>query len=246
MLNQIQMSLRTSWLRAVRSPEQEQLYNTRAMLCSAVMLLHAATSNPGKLRDFGYAVEFQRDDFSIQPLPGLAGIVAPPEDEPTFEANARVKAAYYSRHAPGRLVLADDSGLEVAALGGAPGVRSARYADDQQQAQRRPLDPALTLDERNNAALLASLAGIPEDGRRASYRCVLALARDGEVLQSAEGCLHGVILTAPRGSSGFGYDPIFYLPECGFTMAEIDPVMRMKLSHRGRALRNLLPLITGE
>lgn len=209
------------------------------------MLLYAATSNPGKLRDFGYAAEFHRDAFTIQALPGLAGIAAPPEDEPTFEANARAKAVYYSRCAPGRLVVADDSGLEVAALGGAPGVRSARYADDRQQADWLPLDPALKLDERNNAALLASLAGIPEGGRQAAYRCALAVAREGEVLHTAEGRLDGVILTTSQGSSGFGYDPLFYLPEYGLTMAEIDPVLRMELSHRGRALRSMLSLLAG-
>jgi len=209
------------------------------------MLLHAATSNPGKLRDFGYAAEFYREAFAIQPLPGLATIPAPAEDEPTFDANARAKAVYYSRYAPGRLVLADDSGLEVAALGGAPGVRSARYAADQQQPNGVDLGPALTVDERNNVALLTRLARVPEDGRQANYRCALALALDGEVLHTAEGRLDGVILTAPRGSSGFGYDPLFYLPEYGLTMAEINPALRIELSHRGRALRNLLALLEG-
>jgi XTP/dITP diphosphohydrolase len=133
-------------------------------------------------------------------------------------------------------VIADDSGLEVACLQGAPGVRSARYAED----QRFPHPPAATLDERNNAALLRALDGVPDQCRQASYRCVLALARDGKVLRSAEGTLDGSILLAPRGDAGFGYDPLFLLPEYGVTMAEVDPVIRIQVSHRGRALENLL------
>lgn len=230
----------------MQSPEQEQLYNTEAVLCSALMVLYAATSNTGKLRDFAYAAERHREAFIIKPLPGLARIPPPSEDEPTFEANARSKAIAYSRHAPGQLVLADDSGLEVAVLGGAPGVRSARFANDQQAAGFFVADPPQPLDHRNNAALLASLAGVPELDRQASYRCVLALARDCEVLHTAEGRLDGLILSAARGSAGFGYDPLFYLPEHGLTMAEVDPALRIELSHRGRALRNLLSLIAGQ
>lgn len=200
------------------------------------MLLYAATSNPGKLRDFAYAADRHREMFTLEPLAGLSRIAPPPEDEATFEANARVKAIYYSRHAPGQLVIADDSGLEVACLNGAPGVRSARYADD----QKFPHPPAATVDERNNAALLRALDGIPDGCRQASYRCALALARDGEVLRTAEGRLDGVILLAPRGQAGFGYDPLFVLPEYGRTMAEVEPAIRIQVSHRGRALENLL------
>src|SRR5579863_3792112 len=117
------------------------------------MRFYAATSNPGKLHDFAYAVEGRRagaEGVRIDPLPGLAAIPAPEEDGATFEANARLKAVYYSRFAPGELVIADDSGLEVRCLDDAPGVRSARYAED----QRFPNPPASTVDERNNAALL--------------------------------------------------------------------------------------------
>src|ERR1035437_4908381 len=127
------------------------------------MRLYIASTNPGKLRDFAHAAEDHlrataanpqsAEPIHIEPLPGLADIPAPPEDEVTFEANARAKAIYYSRHAPGALVLADDSGLEVACLENAPGVRSARYAEDQNFSDA----PASTLDERNNAALLRAL-----------------------------------------------------------------------------------------
>ena len=205
------------------------------------MRLYVATTNPGKLRDFATAAERYISDFagelreperlSIEPLPGLGDIPAPPEDELTFEANARAKAVYYSRQAVGLWVLADDSGLEVKCLDGAPGVRSARYADD----EKFPSAPGSTLDERNNAALLRALDGVPELCRRARYRCVLALARDGEVSATADGTVEGSILVAPRGTLGFGYDPLFFIAEVDRTMAELDPVARISVSHRGRA-----------
>jgi XTP/dITP diphosphohydrolase len=218
------------------------------------MRLYVATTNSGKLRDFAHAAEDylraqensgEVGEIRIEPLPGLSRIPAPPEDELTFEGNARVKALYYSRHAPGLMVLADDSGLEVVCLNNAPGVRSARYAEDQAQAQDFPSAPASTLDERNNAALLRALADVPEGCRQARYRCVLALALAGggaapEVLATAEGSLEGRILTAPRGETGFGYDPLFFLPEYRQTMAEVDPATRLVVSHRGRAFRELL------
>ena len=203
------------------------------------MRLYVATSNPGKLRDFAHAAEghlLAGERILIEPLPGLAEIPAPPEDEPTFEANARIKALYYSQFASGLPVVADDSGLEVTGLDGAPGVRSARFADD----QKFPAAPPSTLDERNNAALLRALDGVPEACRQARYRCVLALARDGEIVATADGAVEGRILTAPQGESGFGYDPLFFIPELDRTMAELDPAARMSVSHRGRALRKLL------
>ena len=212
------------------------------------MRLFAATSNPGKLRDFAHAAQGSvagAGGIEIGPLGGLREIPAPAEDEPTFEGNARVKAVYYSRFAPGELVIADDSGLEVSCLEDAPGVRSARYAEDQAQAQGFPAMPASTADERNNVALLRALDGVPEHCRRARYRCVLALARDGVVLTTADGAVEGRILTAPRGEGGFGYDPLFLLPEFGLTMAEVDMERRLGVSHRGRALTTLLAQISG-
>jgi XTP/dITP diphosphohydrolase len=195
--------------------------------------LYVASSNPGKLRDF--AVAAGRYGIGIAPLPGLAEIPAPPEAEPTFEGNACAKAVYYSRRAPGLLVLADDSGLEVDALGGMPGVRSARYADD---AGFTP-DAALPPDARNNLCLLAALrkTAAPRTGR---YQCVLALARNGEVLGTAEGAVEGEILDAPRGAGGFGYDPLFLIPSLDRTMAELEAATRLSLSHRGRALQAML------
>jgi XTP/dITP diphosphohydrolase len=191
--------------------------------------LYIATSNPGKLRDFAAAAD--HFGFAIAPLPCLERIPPPAEDELTFEGNARAKAVYYSRLAPSYTVLADDSGLEVDALDGDPGVRSARYAVD------HGFTPTSDADQNNNLLLLKNLAGI--ENRSARYRCVLALARDGEVLLTAEGSVEGRIAEKPQGSGGFGYDPLFYLPELGKTMAEIDLATKSGLSHRGRALQAL-------
>jgi len=191
--------------------------------------LYVATSNPGKLRDF--AAEAALHGFAIAQLPGLGRIPPPPEEEATFEGNARAKAIYYSRLAPGCDVLADDSGIEVDALRGAPGVRSARFAAD------HDFTPTGNPDEDNNLLLLHQLA--EAETRSARYRCVLALARDGEVALTAEGAVEGQIARQPQGRGGFGYDPLFSLPELGKTMAEIDPATKSALSHRGRALRDL-------
>ncbi|MDR3745199.1 MAG: non-canonical purine NTP pyrophosphatase [Acidobacteriaceae bacterium] len=213
------------------------------------MHLYAATTNPGKLRDFARAAEGSAS-IRIEALPSLASIPAPPEDEPTFEGNARLKAVYYSLRAPGLLVLADDSGLEVDALDGAPGVRSARFAADlaaANAAQATPFPaPHDDPDHRNNAALLASLAGVAEERRQARYRCVLALARDGQVLLTAEGSVEGIILSAPRGAGGFGYDPLFLVPQLGHTMAELPAADRLALNHRGRALKALLAQLAAQ
>jgi len=198
--------------------------------------LYAATSSEGKLRDFRTAAE--EHGLSIEPLPGLGGIAAPEEDGESFEANARLKAEYYSRFAPGELVVADDSGLEVEALGGAPGVRSARYAADAGLVDSP--DANDNTDVWNNMVLLQRMLAIPAGRREARYRCVLAAARDGVVERVAEGSVEGVILEAPRGTGGFGYDPLFYLPELGKTMAEIDLETKLSLSHRGRAIRQLI------
>ena len=196
--------------------------------------LYIATTNPGKLRDFVVAAE--AEGIVIQPLPGLENIPAPAEDEATFEGNARVKAVHYSRSLPGEIVLADDSGLEVDALGGEPGVRSARFADD----AGFVTDTSTNTDQRNNLYLLTRLAGVPRQTRRARYRCVIAAARDGECLLTADGSTGGEILADPRGHGGFGYDPLFYLPPLDKTMAEIDLETKHRLSHRGKALRALL------
>lgn len=206
------------------------------------MILYVATSNPGKLRDFAAAAHTTGAAVSLEPLPNLKAIPAPPENEPTFDGNARSKAIYYSLQSPGHLVIADDSGLEVDALHGAPGVRSARYAEDANFVR----DETIPLDERNNRYLLQSLEGVRETNRHGRYRCVLAAARDGQIIATADGTVDGTILLAPRGSSGFGYDPLFFLPELGKTMAEIDLETKLTLSHRGKAFAALLAKLNSD
>jgi XTP/dITP diphosphohydrolase len=201
--------------------------------------LYAATTSQGKLRDFRTAAAAH--SLLLSPLPGIEAIAAPEEDGLTFADNARLKAVYYSRFAPGEWVLADDSGLEVDGLHGAPGVRSARFAADAGIVDSP--DANDNADVWNNLLLLRRLAGAPEEMRAARYRCVLAAARDGVVLHTAEGAVEGLILDAPRGTGGFGYDPLFYLPTLDKTMAEIDLETKLSLSHRGRAIAALLPML---
>ena len=197
--------------------------------------IYVASSNAGKLRDFAVAAAVFGVEIAV--LPELEEIPAPEEDGATFEANARLKAEAYSRARPGLLVLADDSGLEVNALGGAPGVRSARYAED----AGFGAESGTPIDLRNNLYLLDQLrrrdAAQPWAAR---YQCALALARDGVTLRTADGTVAGEIQGEPRGTGGFGYDPLFRLPELEKTMAEIDLETERRLSHRGRALAALL------
>lgn len=198
--------------------------------------LYVATSSQGKLRDFRTAAETH--NVSIEPLPGLADIEPPEEDGVTFAENATIKAVYYSRFAPGELVVADDSGLEVDALNGEPGVRSARFAADMGLVDSP--DANDNTDVWNNMVLLQKLGEFAAEQRTARYHCVLIAARDGRPEYSADGSVEGVILEAPRGTGGFGYDPLFYLPQLQHTMAEIDLQTKLTLSHRGRALAALL------
>jgi XTP/dITP diphosphohydrolase len=198
--------------------------------------LYVATSSQGKLRDFRTAAETHA--ASIDPLPDLADIEPPEEDGESFAENATLKAVYYSQFSPGDLVLADDSGLEVDALSGAPGVRSARFAADTGLVDSP--DANDNSDVWNNIVLLQRLDGVPPPKRTARYHCVLVAARDGKPTHRSEGWVEGMILNAPRGTGGFGYDPLFYLPKLDRTMAEIDLHTKLSLSHRGRALAALL------
>jgi XTP/dITP diphosphohydrolase len=207
------------------------------MLCPMKRIL-IATSNAGKLRDFagaavGYGVE-------ISGIPNFASLPTVVEDGLTFEDNARKKAKEYSRYAVGEIVVADDSGLEVDALNGAPGVHSARYAADQPHLANENTD-----DEANNARLLRELRKVPSEKRTGRFVCVLAAARDGHTLAVFRGTAEGVILDAPRGTGGFGYDPLFYFPEVQKTFAELSAHEKAKYSHRGAAFRRLLQWISG-
>lgn len=196
-----------------------------------------ATSNPGKLRDFAGAAAPL--GVEIEPLPNFSSIPAVVEDGLTFEANARKKAEAYSVYASGEIVLADDSGLEVDALGGAPGVHSARYAADQPHLVGNNTD-----DQANNARLIRELRKIPPDQRAGRFVCVIAAARDGNTLAVFRGQAEGVLLDVPRGSNGFGYDPLFYFPPIQKTFAELTPEEKAQYSHRGKAFHEFLEWIS--
>lgn len=185
------------------------------------MILRCATTNPGKLREFRLAA----GDIEIEAVPGLAEIEPPPETGATFEENAVIKAVYYSGFTPDA-VFADDSGLEVDALGGAPGVYSARFAG-----------PDAT-DDDNNRLLLQRLDGIQD--RTARFVCVIALARAGRLVKTFRGAVEGVIVDAPRGKSGFGYDPLFFYEPFGCTFGETPRERKLLVSHRGKALELML------
>ncbi len=194
-----------------------------------------ATSNPGKIRDLVGAAAVH--NVSIETMPDFAALPDVIEDGATFEANAQKKAEYYSQHAEGEVVIADDSGLEVDALGGAPGVRSARYAADERHI---PEDVPNSADEANNARLLRELHDVPDEYRTGRFVCVIAVARNGHTLTMFRGQAEGLILRVPRGANGFGYDPLFYFPEIGKTFAELTAEDKARYSHRGAAFRQFL------
>jgi XTP/dITP diphosphohydrolase len=181
-----------------------------------------ATTNRGKHREIaavmnGLPVEWI-DLADIPPMPECV------EDSLTFEANARKKALHYAGLS-GLWTLADDSGLEVDALGGDPGVNSARFAGEPRS------------DARNNAKLISLLAGVPEERRAARFRCTLVLVARQSVLACTTGTVEGAIIDEARGKNGFGYDPHFLIPSLGWTMAELPPEHKNRISHRGQALR---------
>lgn len=197
-----------------------------------------ATSNQGKLRDFAGAASAQ--GIEVEGMPGFSSLPTVVEDGLTFEANARKKAEQYSLASPGEMVLADDSGLEVDALGGAPGVHSARYA-----AEDPASEDANTDDDANNAKLVRAIGRIPPEKRSGRFVCVIAAARDGKTLEVFFGAAEGMILDSPRGANGFGYDPLFFFPEIGKTFAELSAEEKAKYSHRGKAFRKFLEWFQG-
>jgi XTP/dITP diphosphohydrolase len=197
-----------------------------------------ATSNAGKLRDFAGAAK--QYGIEISAVPNFSSLPPVIEDGDTFEANGRKKAEEYSRHVPGEIVLADDSGLEIDALNGAPGVHSARYAAPELQNKQPHEADANTDDGANNARVLRELKNVPAAARTGRFVCVLAAARDGATLATFRGTAEGVILDAPQGENGFGYDPLFYFPQIGKTFAELSPEAKARYSHRGEAFRGFL------
>jgi XTP/dITP diphosphohydrolase len=188
------------------------------------MIVYCATSNPGKLREFQLAAP----DFDIRPL--QVRVAPPDEDGATFEENAALKALYYSQYTDGYL-FADDSGLETDALGGAPGVHSARFAGPEAS------------DKDNNQLLLQRLAG--KQDRTARFVCVIALVRNGELVRTFRGSVEGRILQEPRGSGGFGYDPLFFHERFGCTFGEASIEDKMRVSHRAQALEAMFTYLRG-
>lgn len=188
-----------------------------------------ASSNHGKLREY---IELAGPHIQVDLLPNFRDL--PPFDEsaPTFAENAAGKALHYSRHA-NELVLADDSGLVVPVLGGAPGVHSARYAG-----------PDAT-DADRYRKLLREMDGKVGDARRAQFVCVIAIAREGEPITVVSDRAQGMLTNEPRGSGGFGYDPIFLFPELGRTYAELTSAEKNQYSHRGKAFRKVIKALEG-
>jgi XTP/dITP diphosphohydrolase len=181
--------------------------------------LYCATTNPGKLREFQMALE---NSFDVRSMPGLNTLAPCEETGATFEENAIQKALYYSKHCDGYLFV-DDSGLEVDALGGAPGVYSARFAGTDAS------------DDANNRLLLERMRGIED--RAARFVSVVALAKSGHLIQTFQGQVEGMLLDEPRGTNGFGYDPLFFYPPFGCTTGEAPLERKMQISHRAKALR---------
>jgi XTP/dITP diphosphohydrolase len=185
--------------------------------------LYCATGNPGKLREFRLAAGHA--PVEIELVPGFRELPAAIEDGATFEENAVKKALHYARHVDG-LLFADDSGLAVDALGGAPGVYSARYSGEG------------ATDESNNALLLRNLRGI--DNRAARFICAIALVEGGKVRGVYHGSVEGRIIDDARGPHGFGYDPLFWYEPFGCTFGEASDAQKFEVSHRGQALRAML------
>jgi XTP/dITP diphosphohydrolase len=187
-----------------------------------------ASGNPGKLRE--YQVLAEGHALELELLPGFAGLPEYEEDAPTFAENAAGKAIYYSRHCPD-LVFADDSGLVVSALGGAPGVLSARYAGTGASSEKR------------NTKLLAELRGKNRAGRGAFFVCVIAVAQRGRCVTVVSGKVEGQIVEEPRGTGGFGYDPVFFFPPLRKSFAELNAQEKNQHSHRGKAFRRLMEVL---
>jgi XTP/dITP diphosphohydrolase len=194
--------------------------------------LYLASSNPGKLKEFLAIGNVGAAGLELELLPGFSDLPAFPEDAPTFAENAAGKALHASMSTE-QAVCADDSGLVVPALGGEPGVRSARYAGER------------STGAENIAKLLEAMRGKSGKDRKAYFVCVLAVARKGRVMAVITNRVDGEILEAPRGSGGFGYDPVFYLPSLRKTFAEVSGGEKNLHSHRGKAFRRLLDVLPG-
>ena len=193
-----------------------------------------ATTNPGKVRELRAMLGGDVEWKSLADFPGVGEVK---EDGATFAENARKKATGYAR-ATGLWTLADDSGLVVDALGGAPGVNSARFSGERPKGADRKL-----LDRRNMEKVLSLLQGGPLEKRTARFVCCLCLASPEKILIETQGTLEGVITEEPAGTGGFGYDPVFYVPQLGKTVAQLGEDEKNAISHRGNALHKLRALL---
>jgi XTP/dITP diphosphohydrolase len=192
--------------------------------------LYLASGNAGKLKEFRVLAENSGKSWQLELLPEYAELPEFEEAAPTFAENAAGKAFYYSRGGD-RVVFADDSGLVVPALGGAPGVLSARYAG-----------PGAS-NEQRITKLLSEMKGLEGANRNAYFVCVIAAVRGGRAVAVVSEKVDGAILDSPRGSDGFGYDPVFYFPPLGKTFAELRTEEKSMHSHRGKAFRRLLEVL---
>ncbi len=193
-----------------------------------------ATTNPGKIAEISAMLQA---DVVWRSLSDLAAISEIEEDGATFAENARKKALGYAR-AAGLWTIADDSGLVVDALGGEPGVRSSRYSQQKGEGEDRTL-----IDHRNITKVLKLLKGVPKQARTARFVCCLCLAGPEDVLIKTTGTLEGLIADKEMGDNGFGYDPVFFVPNLGKTVGQLTPEEKNAISHRGRAIQRLKPLL---
>jgi XTP/dITP diphosphohydrolase len=192
-----------------------------------------ATTNPGKIAELRVMLDFDVEWVGLSDFPGINEVK---EDGKTFAENARKKALGYAKQT-GLWTIADDSGLVVDALGGAPGVKSARFSGGKETDRK-------LLDHRNMAKVLKLLKGMPKEKRTARFVCCLCLASSEKVLAETEGRLEGVIAEEEAGENGFGYDPIFFVPHLNKTVAQLSREEKNAISHRGNAIRKLKPLLT--
>jgi XTP/dITP diphosphohydrolase len=193
-----------------------------------------ATGNPGKIAEIGAMLDAEVRWLGLSDLLPMAEIA---EDGMTFAENARKKAAGYAK-ATGLWTLADDSGLVVDALGGAPGIKTARFSGEKPKGADRTL-----IDHRNIAKTLELLKGVPKEKRTARFVCCLCLASPERILTETEGILEGLITYREIGRNGFGYDPIFFVPHLNKTVAQLTSEEKNAISHRGNAIRKLKPLL---
>lgn len=193
-----------------------------------------ATTNPGKIAEIRSMLDFDVEWLGLSDFPNINEVK---EDGLTFAENARKKALGYARQT-GLWTIADDSGLVIDVLDGAPGVHSARFSE-----RRATSDERRTTDHKNMAKVLKLLEGVPKEERTARFMCRLCLANSEKVLAETEGTLEGVITDKEIGSNGFGYDPIFFVPSLNKTVAQLTREQKNAISHRGNAIRRLKPLL---